>query len=71
MNWEEAASLLVSMRHLPLLGRLLPAPQIIEWGTPTVYRIRLDAVSCFTPDTPICYEAILPDAAPWGAPLSR
>jgi hypothetical protein len=55
---------LASLRELPLLDELLPAPQLPTWGTIGIYRIRVGAVSASTCPSPPCYQALLLDAAP-------
>ena len=56
--------LLEFLRHLPLVGRFVPRPQRMRWGTVTAYRVQLRT----RPDTvwgaSTCYEAVLLDAAP-------
>lgn len=57
-----ADPVLATLRWLPLLGRLAPAPQRPRWGTPAFYRVRLQTLpgsSCAS-----CYEALLLDADP-------
>jgi hypothetical protein len=65
LAWGNPDPLRASLRHLPLIGRLAPQPQVVRWGTLTTYRVRLRAApaggSCsFLP----CFEAVLLDAAP-------
>jgi hypothetical protein len=64
LAWGAPDLLQASLRHLPLIGRLAPQPQVLHWGGLATYRVRLriaPADSCsFLP----CYEAVLLDAAP-------
>jgi hypothetical protein len=48
------------LRRLPLLARLLPSPQRVQWGTLARYRIVLRAEGSF--ETPGGYGAVLLDA---------
>lgn len=52
------------LRRLPLIGQVAPAPQRPRWDTIAVYRIELRAVPCGAAEQPLCYEALLLDAAP-------
>jgi hypothetical protein len=52
------------LRRLPLLGGLLPAPQVLRWGAVGTYRVRLRASANSICGTGVCYEALLLDAAP-------
>ena len=52
------------LRRLPLLGTLLPAPQVLRWGAVATYRVRLRAIPQSICGTGVCYEAVLLDAAP-------
>lgn len=52
------------IRRLPLLGDLLPAPQVPQWGAVATYRVRLRASVNSSRGTGACYEALLLDAAP-------
>lgn len=47
-----------ALRRVPLLGRLLPPPQVLVWTRPTIYRIRLE-VARDPGDAP--YAAVLLD----------
>jgi hypothetical protein len=56
--------LLAAWRRLPLAGKLVPAPQQIQWGALTTYRARLSAAPTTLYATPPCYAAQLLDIAP-------
>lgn len=56
--------LLTTLRRLPALGRLLPAPQVVNWGAVAVYRVRLRVAGCDPYEPPPCYVAALLDPAP-------
>lgn len=55
------------LRRLPLVSRMVPAPQLLQWGTAAVYQVQLRAGTSRYCHAPACYEALLLDAAP-GAP---
>jgi hypothetical protein len=57
-------SLLVFVRRVPLLGGLLPAPQVVHWGEVATYRVELRAMPDESCGAATCYEALLLDAAP-------
>jgi hypothetical protein len=57
-------SLLALLRRLPLLGGLLPAPQVVHWGEAATYRVELRAITDKPCGAPSCYEAMVLDAAP-------
>jgi hypothetical protein len=52
-----------ALRQLPLLGRLMPAPQVLRWGAVATYRVRLQALTESSCGTGACFEAVLLDAA--------
>jgi hypothetical protein len=57
--------LLTFLRHVPLLGEQVPAPQALRWGAVATYRVQLrlaPAVSCS--GMRVCYAALLLDAEP-------
>jgi hypothetical protein len=56
--------LLAALGRLPLVSRLVPAPQTIRWGALATYRVRLRAASTSACDQSPCYAALLLDAAP-------
>jgi hypothetical protein len=53
-----------SLRHIPLLDRLLPAPQVLHWGVVATYRIQLQVAPCGAGTRAPCYAAVLLDAVP-------
>jgi hypothetical protein len=55
---------LAFMRRVPLLGDLLPAPQVLRWGEVATYRARLQAIADGICGTGLCFEAVLLDAVP-------
>lgn len=56
--------LLTSLRRLPLLGRLLPAPQPVQWGMSAVYRVAFHVADGAACGLWPCLQADLLDAAP-------
>jgi hypothetical protein len=64
LDWGGADQLLVSLRRLPLIGRLVPQPQVLRWDARATYRVRLRASPARECGTPPCYEALLLDASP-------
>jgi hypothetical protein len=64
LAWGGADPLLAALRRLPLIGRLAPRPQVLRWGAPATYRVRLRASPALACGTSPCYEALLLDAAP-------
>jgi hypothetical protein len=57
-------SQLAFLRHLPLVGRVVPPPQVVRWGIPAVYRVQLQPTQRSVCGSSPCYEAVLEDAAP-------
>jgi hypothetical protein len=55
---------LAVLRRLPLLGTLVLAPQVLHWGAPATYRIRLQAVPESICGISNCCKPLLLDAAP-------
>lgn len=55
--------LLAQARRLPLLGDLLPAPQVLIWGVVGIYRVQLRPMADSNCGAGECYEAVLLDAA--------
>jgi hypothetical protein len=51
-------------RRAPLLGRLIPAPQVPHWGVVATYTVRLAAVPNVFCGINECVEALLLDSAP-------
>jgi hypothetical protein len=54
---------LTVVRHLPLLGGILPPPQVVHWGQVAVYRVQLRTL-VDTAGGRAAYAALLLDAAP-------
>jgi hypothetical protein len=52
------------LRRVPVLGTLLPAPQVLTWGVVATYRVRLQATPESICGSGVCFEALLLDAAP-------
>jgi hypothetical protein len=61
--WAGPDPLPAFLRRLPVLGTLVPAPQVPRWGAVATYRVqfRVRAAAC---PSPPCYEALVLDAAP-------
>jgi hypothetical protein len=55
---------LAVLRRLPLLGRVVPPPQVVHWGIPAVYRVQLQPTQRSVCGSAPCYAAVLEDAAP-------
>ena len=55
---------LAFLRRLPLVGRVVPPPQVVRWGIPAVYRVQLQPAQRSVCVSSPCYEAVLEDAAP-------
>jgi hypothetical protein len=64
LAWGGETPLMQALRRLPLLGRLVPRPQVLRWDTRATYRVQLRAAPAGTCAVPPCYEAFLLDAAP-------
>jgi hypothetical protein len=63
LAWAGSDSLLTSLRRVPFVGSIVPAPQAIRWDVVAVYRVRFRALagrSCGVG----CYAAVVLDAAP-------
>ena len=56
--------LLEFLRHLPLVGRFAPRPQVVRWGTVTTYRVQLRTMPDTVCGASTCHEAVLLDTAP-------
>ena len=67
LTWRQQGALLASLRGVPLLGKLVPAPQVLGWEARATYRVRLRAAPATNCGYLRCYEAVLLDAAP-GSP---
>jgi hypothetical protein len=65
LTWAGGTSLLSFLRRVPLLGAMVPAPQVIRWDAPAVYRVQLRIER---PCSDACGEAVLLDAAAGVAP---
>jgi hypothetical protein len=66
-----ASGLLALLRRVPLLSRIVPGPQQVQWGATRVYRVELRVASGYTCGTGPCYDALLPDAALPTSPTLR
>jgi hypothetical protein len=66
--WDGGDPLLTSLRQLPLLGQLVPPPQVIRWGARATYRVRLRVVPATSCMVLPCIEADLVDATPGSFP---
>ncbi|HZS87645.1 MAG TPA: hypothetical protein VFE42_09190 [Chloroflexota bacterium] len=60
---EPASALTARWRSLPLLDRLVPAPQRLRWRVPATYRLRFQVVPNTTCDSQPCITPLLVDAA--------
>jgi len=67
---EDAPRLRTLVRGLPVLGALLPAPQVIQWEAPAVYTITIEPQPCADRSTGGCYQAVAVDAVV-SHPLTR
>jgi hypothetical protein len=64
LDWEPQDPWLMALRQVPLLGRLVPAPQALCMEGPADYRVRLVSVKpCGIPSS-LCIHARLLDAGP-------
>jgi hypothetical protein len=61
--WAGPDPVLAFLRRLPVLGALLPAPQVPHWGTVATYRVRLRVLAAGACLAPPCYEVQVLDAA--------
>jgi len=66
LSMGPANSLLALLRRLPLVGRLVPGPQLLRWGRPAVYRVQVRDAAGTAPNGTRHYEAVLLDPAPRG-----
>jgi hypothetical protein len=41
----DASPLRTLLRHIPVLARVAPAPQVLHWGEVATYRVRLQAIA--------------------------
>jgi hypothetical protein len=63
LTWQAEAPALAFLRRAPLLDRLAPSGQMLQWGTLTTYRVRVQ----MTPRTtigPACYAVVVLDGVP-------
>jgi hypothetical protein len=56
--------LLAYLRGVPMLGSLVPPPQLLRWGVMATYRVQLRTASAGSCAYLRCYEAVLLDTAP-------
>jgi hypothetical protein len=68
---DAAQPLLAGMRRLPLLGRMLPSPQPVQWGAVGTYRVRLEPAPAASCAASPCYAAVLLAAASKGDVAER
>jgi hypothetical protein len=66
LSMGPASSLLALLRRLPLVGRLVPGPQLLRWGRPAVYRVQVRDAAGRSRRGTRHYEAVLLDPAPPG-----
>jgi hypothetical protein len=59
-----SSRVLATLRRIPLVGALAPAPQLPHWGTMATYRVQLRAAPGGSCPTLPCYTVLLLDAAP-------
>jgi hypothetical protein len=59
-----ANPLLALLRRLPLVGRLVPGPQLLRWGRPAIYRVQVQDAAGRSPNATRHYAAVLLDPAP-------
>lgn len=64
LTWAKPIPLLAALHRLPLIGTLLPAPQVTRWDVSAVYRIHLQAAPCPGLRGRSCFAAVLLDAVP-------
>jgi hypothetical protein len=63
-----ADPLLALLRRLPLVGRLVPGPQVLRWGKPTIYRVQVQDVAGPSPNAALPYRVLLLDPGPYPLP---
>jgi hypothetical protein len=66
LSMGPANSLLALLRRLPLVGRLVPGPQLLRWGRPAVYRVQVWNAASMSPRKTRHDKAVLLDPAPPG-----
>lgn len=64
LRWAAPDRLLSALRRLPLIGGLVPPPQVTRWDTPAIYRVQLRALPRPVPSGQPWAAAVLLDAAP-------
>jgi hypothetical protein len=62
--WAGPNPLLAVVRRVPLLGGLVPVPQVMDWGEVVTYRVELRTTADGPCGAGACYEAMVLDAAP-------
>jgi hypothetical protein len=63
LTWAGADPLPTFLCRVPLLSRLVPAPQAIQWDVVATYRVRLQALPSALCST-TCYKAVVLDGQP-------
>jgi hypothetical protein len=66
LSMGPANPLLALLRRLPLVGRLVPGPQVLRWGRPARYRVQVQDAAGTSPNGTRHYAAVLLDPAPPG-----
>jgi hypothetical protein len=66
LSMGPANPLLALLRRLPLVGRLVPRPQLLRWGRPASYRVQVQDAAGTSPNGTRRYAAVLLDPAPPG-----
>lgn len=61
--WTGPDPLSSFLRRLPVVGTLVPAPQVPHWETVATYRVRFHVPAAGTCPSPSCYEAMVLDSA--------
>ncbi|HWE60114.1 MAG TPA: hypothetical protein VHB98_00230 [Chloroflexota bacterium] len=61
MVWGKAPGFLAFLRRLPLVGKLVQPPQLLDGSGPAVYQVQLQPGDCVQPSNGPCYEAVLLD----------
>jgi hypothetical protein len=55
---------MASLRGLPVLGKLMPPPQLLRWEEVATYRVQLRAVPAAACPARPCYVRLVLDATP-------
>jgi hypothetical protein len=66
LSMGPANPLLALLRRLPLVGRLVPGPQLLRWGRPASYRVQVQDAAGTSPTGTRRYAAVLLNPAPPG-----